>query len=173
MHSGITLYVSKLGDNSDGSSWHKAFTNVQAALDAIPDENGGHRIIIRPDTYMESMLAPTFRGKSGAYNELIGDTDGRFGSGTKGYAIIDSSDPGRGFKSYDWYGPIRAYKHGWSDAHTEATFSAIVMLAPHFLRYFSRAAMSASSASSAIRRLLMSIPASRPSLLVRLIPLRR
>jgi hypothetical protein len=126
MNSGITLYVSRLGDNSDGSSWNKAFTNVQAALDAIPDENGGHRIIIRPDTYMESMLAPKFKGSAGAYNELIGDTDGSFGSGTKGYAVIDSSDPGRGFKSYDWYGPIRAYKHGWSDAHTEPTFSAIV-----------------------------------------------
>jgi hypothetical protein len=126
MHSGITLYVSKLGDSSDGSSWGKAFTTIQAALNAIPDENGGHHIIIRPDTYMESMLAPRFRGSAGAYNELIGDTDGSFGSGTKGYAVIDSSDPGRGFKSYDWYGPIKAYKHGWSDAHTESTFSAIV-----------------------------------------------
>jgi len=29
---GRTLYVSKLGDNSDGSSWSKAFTTVQAAL---------------------------------------------------------------------------------------------------------------------------------------------
>ncbi len=126
MHNGITLYVSKLGDNSDGSSWSKAFTTIQTALNVIPDENGGHRIIIRPDTYMESMLAPKFRGSAGAYNELIGDTEGRFGSGTTGYIVIDSSDPGKGFKSYDWYGPIKAYKHGWSDAHTEPTFSAIV-----------------------------------------------
>jgi len=121
----MTIYVSKLGDDSDGSSWANAFNTIQKALDSIPDDNGGYRIIIRPDTYMEGMLAPTFRGAYGAYNELIGDVDGRYGSGTTGYAIIDSGDVSRGFKSYDWYGPIRAYKHGWSAEHTEATFSAI------------------------------------------------
>ena len=31
-HKGKTLYVSKLGDNSDGSSWQKAFHTIQAAL---------------------------------------------------------------------------------------------------------------------------------------------
>lgn len=125
-HQRIILYVSKLGDNSDGSSWSKAFTTIQAALDAIPDGNGGHRVIIRPDTYMEANLAPAFKGSAGAYNELIGDVDGRYGSGTTGRVIIDSGDPARGFKSYDWWGPIRAYKRGWSEAHTEPTFSAIV-----------------------------------------------
>jgi hypothetical protein len=50
---GTTIYVSKSGDNSDGSSWEKAFNNIQAALLAIPDDKGGHRIIIRPDTYVE------------------------------------------------------------------------------------------------------------------------
>ena len=29
---GATLYVSKLGDNSDGSSWAKAFNTIQKAL---------------------------------------------------------------------------------------------------------------------------------------------
>ncbi|HEX72874.1 MAG TPA: hypothetical protein ENN65_06130, partial [Candidatus Hydrogenedentes bacterium] len=29
---GVTLHVSKLGDNSDGLSWATAFTTVQAAL---------------------------------------------------------------------------------------------------------------------------------------------
>ena len=48
---GLTLYVSKLGDNSDGRSWGTAFQTIQAALDAIPDDLGGHRLIIRPDTY--------------------------------------------------------------------------------------------------------------------------
>ena len=43
---GVTLYVSKLGDNSDGSSWAKAFTTIQAALDAIPNADGGHRIVL-------------------------------------------------------------------------------------------------------------------------------
>jgi len=123
---GMTLYVSKLGDNSDGSSWSKAFTTIQAALDAVPDENGGHRITIRPDTYMEGMLTPVFKGAAGAYNELVGDVDGRYGSGTTGYVIIDSGDPGKGFKSYDWWGPIRANQEGWSEAHTDPTFSAII-----------------------------------------------
>ena len=123
---GMTLYVSKLGDNSDGSSWTKAFTTMQAALDAVPDENGGHRIIVRPDTYMEAMLSPAFKGAPEAYNELIGDVDGHYGSGTTGQVIIDSGDPAKGFKSYDWWGPIKAYQQGWSEAHTESTFSAII-----------------------------------------------
>jgi len=123
---GVTLYVSKLGDNLDGSSWARAFTTIQAALNAIPDENGGHRVIIRPDTYMEANLAPAFKGIAGAYNALLGDVDNCYGSGTTGHVIIDCSDPRRGFKSYDWWGIMRAYKHGWSEAHTEPTFSGIV-----------------------------------------------
>ena len=119
-----TIYVSKLGDDSDGSSWSKAFRTIQKALDAIPDDKGGHRIIVRPDTYMESMLSTPFKGAPDAYNELIGDVDGLYGSGTVGYVIIDSSDPAKGFKSYDWFGPLKAYKHGWSPEHKEETFSA-------------------------------------------------
>lgn len=122
---GVTLYVSKLGDNSDGSSWSRAFTTIQAALDAVPDENGGHRVVIRPDTYMEAMLSPAHKGAAGAYNELVGDVDGRYGSGATGRVIIDSGDPAKGFKSYDWWGPIRATLQGWSEAHTAPTFSAI------------------------------------------------
>ena len=122
----MTFHVSKLGDDSDGSSWAKAFTTIQAALDAVPDEKGGHRIIVRPDTYMEANLYPAHKGAAGAYNELVGDIDGSRGSGTTGWVIIDSGDPGRGFKSYDWWGPIRAYSKGWSDEHTDLTFSAVV-----------------------------------------------
>jgi hypothetical protein len=122
---GATLYVSKLGDNSDGSSWAKAFRTIQAALSAVP-EGGGHRIIVRPDTYMEANLFPANRGAEGAYNELIGDVDGSLGSGRQGWVVLDSSDPElRGFKSYDWWGPVRAYSHAWSPEHTEPTFSAI------------------------------------------------
>ncbi|MGC9327902.1 MAG: alpha-L-fucosidase, partial [Candidatus Hinthialibacter sp.] len=123
---GATLYVSKLGDNSDGSSWSRAFHTIQAALDAVPDDKGGHRIIIRPDTYWEAMLSPAYSGVKGAYNELIGDVDGRFGSGAKGRVVIDSSDLSKGFKSYDWYGVIRATQQGWSSEHTDPTFSAII-----------------------------------------------
>ncbi len=121
----LVLYVSKLGDNSDGRSWGTAFTTIQAALDRVPDDRGGCRIVIRPDTYMEANLFPAFRGAAGAYNELIGDCDGGLGSGTRGRVIIDSGDPQKGFKSYDWWGPIRAYKRGWSQEHQQETFSAI------------------------------------------------
>ena len=62
---GQNLYVSKLGDNSDGSSWSRAFRTVQAARNAVPDTRGGHRIIVRPDTYMEANLFATQRGAAG------------------------------------------------------------------------------------------------------------
>ena len=122
---GRTFYVSKLGDSSDGSSWAKAFRTVQAALDAVPDDQGGHRIVVRPDTYMEANLFPAHRGAAGAYNQLVGDFDGGFGSGRTGWVVIDSGDAEKGFKSYDWWGPIRAYKHGWSKEHQAETFSAV------------------------------------------------
>lgn len=125
LHQGLTFYVSKLGDNTDGTSWAKAYRTIQAALDAIPDDRGGHRIVVRPDTYMEANLFPAHRGAAGAYNELIGDLDGQLGSGTSGWVVIDSGDPDKGFKSYDWWGPIRAYKQGWSKEHKAETFSAI------------------------------------------------
>lgn len=122
---GVTLHVSKLGDNSDGSSWLKAFQTIQAALSAVPEDRGGHRILVRPDTYLEANLFPAQKGASGAYNELVGDFDGALGSGARGWVVIDSGDAARGFKSYDWWGPIRAYKRGWSKEHQEETFSAI------------------------------------------------
>ncbi len=124
--SAATLYVSKLGDNSDGSNWTKAFNNIQSALDAIPDDKGGHRIIVRPDTYMEAMLSPAHKGAEGAYNELIGDFDGALGSGTTGYVVIDAGDPKKGFKSYDWWGNIRSNQEAWSPEHKDPTFSAII-----------------------------------------------
>ncbi len=121
----ITFYVSKLGDNTDGTSWQKAFHTVQTALDAVPDDQGGHRVIVRPDTYMEANLLPAHRGAKGAYNELLGDFDGSLGSGTTGHVVLDAGDPRKGFKSYDWWGNIRAYQKGWSAEHTKETVSAI------------------------------------------------
>ena len=76
---GAALYVSKLGDNSDGSSWKKAFHTIQAALLAVPDDKGGHRVIVRPDTYSEANLYPAFKGAAGSYNLLVGDVDGKLG----------------------------------------------------------------------------------------------
>ena len=119
-----TLFVSKLGDGTDGSSWAKAFRTIQAALNSVSD-SGGQRIIVRPDTYMEANLYPAHKGRAEAYNELIGDFDGALGSGTRGWVVLDSGDP-KGFKSYDWWGPIRAYKKGWSKEHQQETFSAAV-----------------------------------------------
>jgi hypothetical protein len=121
---GATLYVSQLGDNSDGSSWSKGFKSIQKALDSVPDDRGGHRILIRPDTYMEANLYPAQKGAPKAGNILEADFDGALGSGATGYAVIDCSDPEKGFKSYDWYGTIRAYKKNWSPEHQEESFSA-------------------------------------------------
>ncbi len=122
----VTLYVSKLGDNTNGSSWSHAYNSVQTALSAVPDANGGHRIIIRPDTYMEANLFAAQKGAAGHYNELIGDVDGKLGSGAKGWVVLDSGDPDqKGFKSYDWWSTIKAYSHEWSPEHTEPTFSSI------------------------------------------------
>jgi len=122
---GTTLYVSKQGDHSDGSSWQKAFHTIQAALVAVPDDRGGHRVIVRPDTYVEANLWTEHKGAAGSYNLLIGDVDGSLGSGARGRIVIDSGDPDKGFKSYDWWGTIRATTKGWSAAHTAPTFSAI------------------------------------------------
>ncbi len=120
-----TLYVSKLGANFDGTSWARAFRTIQSALNAVPDDLGRCRIIVRPDTYMEANLNPGHKGAAEKYNELVGDCDGALGSGTQGWVVIDSGDADNGFKSYDWWGPIRAYKRGWSKEHTKETFSAI------------------------------------------------
>ncbi|MGA2259104.1 MAG: hypothetical protein ABSG53_30910 [Thermoguttaceae bacterium] len=124
---GKTIYVSKLGDDSDGTSWRKAFHTIQAALSAVPDNKGGHQIIVRPDRYVEANLAPAYPGAAGAYNALIGDFDASLGSGAKGWVLLDSGDPEKGFKSWDWWGPFRATDKNWPTGNkTGKTFSAIV-----------------------------------------------
>jgi hypothetical protein len=126
VRSGMTLHVSKLGDNTDGRSWKTAFHTIQKALDAVPDDKGGHQIIVRPDTYVEANLAPAYKGAVAAYNSLIGDFDGSLGSGAKGWTVIDSGDPEKGFKSLDWWGPIRASDKNWPHGNNKETFSSIV-----------------------------------------------
>ena len=122
---GATVYVSKLGDNTDGLSWATALHTIQAALDRIPDAKGGHRVIVRPDTYVEANLFVPHPGAKGSYNLLFGDTEGLYGSGRKGRIVLDSGDAAKGFKSYDWWGSIRSTSQGWSPEHKEPTFSAI------------------------------------------------
>jgi hypothetical protein len=122
----VTLHVSKLGDDSDGRSWQSAFRSIQKALDSIPDDRGGHKILVRPDTYVEANLAPAHKGAAGAYNALIGDFDGSLGSGAKGWVVIDSGDPEKGFKSWDWWGPLRASDKHWPHGNNQETFSSIV-----------------------------------------------
>ena len=125
-HKGAVIYVSKLGDNSDGSSWEKAFHTIQAGLSAIPDDQGGHAVIVRPDTYVEANLAPAFKGAAGAYNAIVGDRDGKLGSGATGWVVIDSGDPEKGFKSWDWWSTIRASNKHWHTGNNKETFSSIV-----------------------------------------------
>ncbi|MBT7302754.1 MAG: hypothetical protein HN849_24705 [Victivallales bacterium] len=120
----MDLHVSKLGSNTDGRSWQTAFATIQQALLAVPDNAGCHRVIVRPDTYVEANLYPAQPGAEGAYNELVGDFDGRLGSGTSGWVVIDSGDAQKGFKSYDWWSTIRAYTPGWSALHTGEPFSS-------------------------------------------------
>jgi hypothetical protein len=122
----VTLHVSRLGDDSDGRSWKTAFHTIQKALDAVPDDRGGHSIIVRPDTYVEANLAPAYKGAGGAYNSLVGDFDGRLGSGAAGWVVIDAGDPEKGFKSWDWWGPIRASDKHWPHGNNQQTFSSIV-----------------------------------------------
>ncbi|MBT3291116.1 MAG: hypothetical protein HN380_27465, partial [Victivallales bacterium] len=92
----MDLHVSKLGSNTDGRSWQTAFATIQQALLAVPDNAGCHRVIVRPDTYVEANLYPAQPGAEGAYNELVGDFDGRLGSGTSGWVVIDSGDAQKG-----------------------------------------------------------------------------
>ena len=122
----VSLYVSKLGDNSDGRSWAKAFRTIQDALNAVPDDQGGYHIVVRPDTYVEANLAPNHKGAAGVYNALVGDVDGLLGSGTNGWVIVDSGDPEKGFKSWDWWGTIRASDKFWPTGNNKEAFSSIV-----------------------------------------------
>ncbi len=123
---GVTIYVSKNGDNSDGSTWAKAFHSVQDGLDAVPDEKGGHRVIVRPDHYWEPNLSVPFKGAAGSYNLLIGDIDGSFGSGAKGWVVLDAGDPEKGFKSWDWWSNMRASTKNWDQGNNKTNFSCIV-----------------------------------------------
>jgi hypothetical protein len=125
-HKGTTVYVSKLGDNSDGSSWQKAFHSIQAGLSAVPNDQGGHVVVVRPDTYAEANLATAYKGTAGAYNALVGDRHGKLGSGATGWVLIDSGDPTNGFKSWDWWSAIRASDKHWSGGNNKETFSSIV-----------------------------------------------
>jgi hypothetical protein len=122
---GATLFVSKLGDNSDGRSWKTAFRSIQSALSAIPDDQGGHQIVVRPDTYTEANLAPAFKGTRGSYNTLIGDHDGRLGSGAQGWVLADSGDPQKGFKSWDWWSSFAASDRNWPTGNNRTTFSSL------------------------------------------------
>jgi hypothetical protein len=103
-----TIYVSRLGDDSNGASWTTAFRTVQKALNSVPDDKGGHRIVIRPDTYIEANLFPAQKGAKAAYNTIESDFDGSKGSGASGYAVFDCGDPEKGLKSVDWWSNFRA-----------------------------------------------------------------
>lgn len=119
-------FVSKLGDNSDGRSWSTAFHTVQQGLSAVGDGNGGSQVLVRPDTYVEANLAPSHQGAPSSYNALVGDFDGRLGSGATGWVIIDSGDPTKGFKSWDWWSTMRASDKHWPNGNNRETFSSVI-----------------------------------------------
>ncbi len=123
---GVTLYVSKAGDNTTGQSWATAFGSIQRALNAIPDDRGGHRVIVRPDHYMEANLETPHPGAAGAYNLLIGDVDGKLGSGATGWVVIDAGDEEKGFKSWDWWSTMRASTTEWHTGNNKTNFSSVV-----------------------------------------------
>lgn len=120
------IYVSPLGDGSDGRTWPTAYRTIQAGLDAMGDGGGGWRVVVRPGRYVEANLAPAFKGAAGNCNTLVGDFDGKLGSGATGWVIIDSGDPEKGFKSWDWWGPIRSSDKHWPHGNNQETFSSIV-----------------------------------------------
>ena len=123
---GVTLYVSPAGDNSDGTSWAKAYRTIQAALNAVPDANGGHRVIVRPGHYIEPNLEVPHKGAAGSYNLFIGDIDGKLGSGATGWVVIDAGDPVKGFKAWDWWSNMRASTTAWNTGNNKTNFSCIV-----------------------------------------------
>ncbi|WP_437231028.1 hypothetical protein SH661x_002270 [Planctomicrobium sp. SH661] len=123
---GQTIYVSRLGDGTDGKTWKTAFKTIQAGMNAVPDDQGGHKVIVRPDHYAEANLAPMQKGAAGAYNALICDYDGSLGSGAQGWAVLDGGDPQAGFKSWDWWSTIRASDKHWPVGNNQETFSSIV-----------------------------------------------
>ena len=53
---GATIYVSKLGDDSDGSSWRKAFRTIQKGLLAVPA--GFRRLGLWPTELFEHLAPP-------------------------------------------------------------------------------------------------------------------
>ena len=111
---GKTIYVSKLGDDSDGSSWQKACHTIQTALLKLPDNLGGHQVIIRPDTYAEANLHSDHPGARGSYNLIVGDRDGKLGSGATGWVVLDTSCPGVAVrKDYDQQKKTPDYIPGW------------------------------------------------------------
>jgi len=81
---------------------------------------------VRPDHYTEANLHPAHPGAKGSYNVLIGDHDGRRGSGAQGWVLIDSGDPETGFKSWDWWSTFAASDKKWPTGNNQQTFSSIV-----------------------------------------------
>lgn len=60
-----TFYVTELGSGKSTNTRATAFTAVQAAMDAIQDDAGGHRMIVRLNTYMKAILLSRYRNGAG------------------------------------------------------------------------------------------------------------
>ena len=107
-HARVTLHVSKRGDHSDGSSWAKAFRTIQARSLAVPDAgrtpHGGPARHLRRGQPLPGTRAP--RGRITCWSAT---STAAWAPEPPARVVIDSGDPQKGFKSYDWWGPIRAY----------------------------------------------------------------
>jgi len=58
---------------------------IQAALTAVPDDHGGHRILVAADTYMEAKPLSCASRCRRRLQRAVGDSAGRLGSGTSGW----------------------------------------------------------------------------------------
>lgn len=56
----VRLYMALDGDNSDGSTWHKAFTNLDDLNYYITQSNALHDIWVKAGTYTSSTVYPFF-----------------------------------------------------------------------------------------------------------------
>ena len=85
------------------------FIRVQDGLDAVPDDRGGHRVIVRPDHYWEPNLSVPFKGAAGSYNLLIGDIEGSLGSGAQGWVVLRRGRSRTGFQKLGLVGQYSCF----------------------------------------------------------------
>jgi hypothetical protein len=90
-----TWYVRGDGFGGDGTSWHEAFTTIQAAINAA---NSSDRIFVKKGTYtLSSTLSIVDKGPDiyGGFNGTTDETAPEHANPTKNPTIIDGGNTGR------------------------------------------------------------------------------